>query len=449
MKRKTFSLGGIHPSEHKLTSQQPIVELELPRRVSLLLSQHIGAPAEPVVAVGDVVERGRQVAAGKGYVSAGINTPISGTVKAIGDVLLPSGYPSKAIVIEATEEQHEADETARKAISDLLTRPASRNLSETLTAEEIRNAVARAGVVGLGGATFPSVVKLSTKPDTPPEFLIINACECEPYLTCDDALMRAYSGRIIEGVELMLKASGAKRAIIGIEDNKLRAYKALMQSLNNQWPISVCRLKTKYPQGGEKQLIEALTGRRVPSGALPAAVGAIVNNVATAFAVYQAVALNLPLMERVITISGDVDVVGNYLVAIGTSVADILPKLPEHCKVIFGGPMMGRTAVNLDTPITKGTSGIVVLKNPRELEVQPCIRCATCVNSCPMGLEPYLLSTYGRKGMWDEAEEARVMDCIECGSCSYVCPSARPLLDYIRIAKNKVGANIRARKSKK
>lgn len=425
----------------------PIVTLELPRRATLLLQQHIGAPAEPIVAPGERVTRYQMVARGTAFISASVHTPISGVVKSVGEVDLPSGYRGKAIVVEASEEDHRADTLSRKAVIERDTRPADRELSETISRDEIRERIAAAGIVGMGGATFPSLVKLATRPGAEPQVLIINACECEPYLTCDDALMRAFAPRIMEGIELMMIASGAPRAIVGIENNKPEAIAAMRAALHPGKGIEIRPLRTKYPQGGEKQLVEALTGRRIPSGALPAAVGAIVHNVATAFAVYAAVDGGRPLTERVVTITGDVPNRGNFLVAVGTPVSQLLPELPASAKVILGGPMMGRTAVTLDTPVTKGTSGILVLEDSRtrRAEVQPCIRCAACVQACPMGLEPYLLANYGRRRMWGEAEQALAADCIECGSCAYSCPASRPLLDFIRVAKSQVMAAIRAR----
>ncbi|MDE6278255.1 MAG: electron transport complex subunit RsxC [Muribaculaceae bacterium] len=441
MRTKTFRIGGIHPPEHKDASLK-IEWPELPRRVVLPLSQHIGAPARPTVAKGEHVERCGLVAECPSFVSASIHTPISGTVKTIEALPMAGGMPQPCIVIEASEEDHAADTEARKALREALDKGTAgdRAIAEKLTAEELRTAIRDAGIVGLGGAAFPSHVKYSLKPDALPEVLIINACECEPYLRCDDALMNAYPAHIISGVELLKKAIGAPRAVIGIEENKPAAIAALGAALEGHEGIEIAVLKTKYPQGGEKQLIEAVTGRRVASGALPISVGAVVANVATAFAVRQACVAHVPLTERVITLTGEgipAEERRNMMVAIGMPLGE-LPGVPEgDVKVTGGGPMMGRTAVDLRGPVVKGTSGLTVLPpNPRPAS-GPCLRCAACVEACPMGLEPYLLSRYGMLRMWDEARTLDVADCLECGACSYTCPSGRPLLDYIRLAKQR------------
>ncbi len=447
MSRLTFKKGGIHPDAAKLTAGMPIVALELPRRVVVLLSQHIGAPARACVVRGQHVTRGDVIGEAVAGLSSYIHAPVSGTVKEVGTAPAASGYAGPAVVIEAGDADHEQDMLARKSMLEILGTAPDRSLSESLSPQEIVDAVRLAGVVGLGGATFPSEVKLRTG-ENHPEILIINACECEPYLTCDDALMRTWPSCIIEGIELMLRATGARRAVIGIEDNKPEAAAALRSALDATWPIEIRILKTKYPQGGEKQLVEAVTGRRIPSGGLPAAVGAVVNNVATVFAVYMAAALRTPLVDRVITVTGDTPARGNYLVAIGTQINELIGDLPDGSKVIVGGPMMGRAAVTLDAPVTKGTSGLLVMTaGNRRRTPDPCIRCGRCVAVCPMGLEPYLVSTCGCLQMFEEARANDVMDCIECGSCSYICPSSRPLLDYIRLARREVGSIIKAEKS--
>ncbi len=437
--KKTFHKGGIHPAANKIADRS-IVMQPLPMTACIPLAQHIGAPAIPVVKKGDKVTRGMLIARDASFVSASVHSPISGTVTAVDNIIMPDGKPSKAIIIQATEAEHVNDTFRRDRYwSEINSSEADRELSESLSAEEIRRLISASGIVGLGGATFPSHVKLTLKPSQQPELLIINGCECEPFLMCDDALMCAYAPRIVEGVELMMKAAGIPAAVIAVEDNKPEASAAIASAIDRRHDIRIEILKTKYPQGGEKQLVEAVTGRRIASGALPISVGAVVHNVATAFAVWQAVATGQPLIERVITISGDIptDQRRNYLAAIGTPFSEFPFTLPDEAKVIVGGPMMGRTAVNLDAPVTKGTSGLTILKGERRRPVQACIRCGACVDACPMGLEPYLLSAYGRLRLFDEARQADVADCLECGACSYSCPSSRPLLDYIRIAKKR------------
>lgn len=437
--KHTFRKGGIHPYEGK-TANRNIQLLPLPMTAILPLSQHIGAPSEAIVSKGDHVTRGQEIASHPKFVSAGLHAPISGTITDITDVVMANGKPSQAIIIKADESDHAADTIAREQYwQSIVPCDTPRGLCDNLDAEAIRNIIADSGIVGLGGATFPSHVKFAIKPGQEPDILVLNGCECEPYLMCDDALMCTYPARIAEGIELMVKATGAKRAIIGIESNKPAAIAALRKAIRPNSNIEVMELATKYPQGGEKQLVEATTGRRIASGALPLSVGVVVNNVATAFAVWQAIATKQPLIERVVTVNGDIPSGQqcNYMAAIGTPLSELPFTLPEEARVIVGGPMMGRTAVNLDAPITKGTSGLTILKYIKRGDVQPCIRCGECVRACPMGLEPYLLSTYGRLRMWDDARKADVADCLECGACSWSCPSARPLLDYIRIAKQR------------
>lgn len=404
------------------------------------LRQHIGAPAVAVVQKGDTVTRGQLIAEGQKFISASVHAPISGTVTSVEPVVMPNGKKCDAIIITASEEEHNADTENREAYWHKIdTTEPCRLTAESLSDADIRRFVARAGIVGLGGAVFPSHVKFPANGQEAPEVLIINACECEPYLMCDDALMCRYPAHIVEGVELMLKASGAARAVIALENNKPEAAAALRRAIEPGKNIELCLLKTKYPQGGEKQLVEAVTGRRIASGALPLSVGALVNNVATAFAVWQAVVMDMPLIERIVTVTGDIaaEQRRNYIAATGTPLSELPFTLPAEARVIVGGPMMGSTAVNLDAPVTKGTSGITILEGSLRRPALPCVRCGACVDVCPMGLEPYLLSTYGRLRMWDEARQASVSDCLECGACSYSCPSWRPLLDFIRIAKQR------------
>ena len=427
--KKTFSKGGIHPVAKK-TASAAIRLLPLPQIAMLPLQQHIGAPARATVNRGDHVVRGQMVAESISAVSASVHTPVSGTVTSIENIMTPCGTPLEAIIVTASEEEHEADsETRRLEWEQTLVAKTDLSPAKNITPEEILLHAVKAGIVGLGG----------NKIDT----LIINGCECEPYLMCDDALMRNCAPRIVEGAALMLKATGASRAIIAVEDNKTDAIATMSTAIAEAGnaDISLEVMRTKYPQGGEKQLIEACTGRRVGSGALPASVGVIVHNVATAFALRQAVTAGQPLIERVVTVSGDipVDERRNYLAAIGTPLSALPLTMPagNDIHIIAGGPMMGRGAVNLDAPLTKGCCGLTILSGTRRRPTQPCVRCGACVEACPMGLEPYLLSAYGSRQLWSEAAAASVADCLECGACSYSCPSSRPLLDFIRIAKQR------------
>lgn len=443
---KTFKKGGIHIPENKLTANCPIVELPAPREVVVTFSQHIGAIAVCCVKKGDHVERGQLIAKANGVVSANVHTPISGTVKSIGKWKTAFGYPCDTVTIVASDEDvaHDAEY-----------RPIPRTDEETaaLTPDEIKDIVAESGVVGLGGAAFPTKVKLTPPPGSNPEVLILNGAECEPYLTNDHALMLACADEIIEGARYIMRATGVKRAVIGVENNKQDAIANLKTKLKGQNDISVVTLKTKYPQGGEKQLIKAVTGKEVPSGALPISVGAIVQNVATAYAIYRAVRLHEPLISRVLTVSGkSVKNPGNFLVYLGTplkTVIDAAGGIPEDTgKIILGGPMMGRAIVSVDSPTIKGVSGVVLIpeSESRRYEEEPCIRCGECVQACPMGLEPYLLMPLTENGEWDMLNEHGVRNCIECGCCAYSCPSNRPLLDFIRLGKFKVNEHLRKKK---
>ncbi len=417
--------------------------MTLPEQVIIPLSQHIGAPATPIVQKGDTVKAGQLIAQATGFVSANIHSSVSGTIVAIDNVTDAAGLSKPAITIkvEGDEWENGIDRTEK----------IEHNIA--LSQEEIIKAIAAAGIVGMGGATFPTQVKLTPPPGNKAEFLIINGVECEPYLTSDHRIMLEKAEEIIIGVQILMKAIGVKKAIIGIENNKKDAIAHLQQIADKTPEIEICPLKVKYPQGGEKQLIQATTGRTVPSGALPIAVGAVVQNAGTALAVYEAVMKHKPLIERVVTVTGkSVKNPGNYLCRIGTPVSKLLEAaggIPEDtAKVIGGGPMMGRTMLNIDSPVMKGTSGILLIsdKEARRSPVRNCIRCSKCVSVCPMGLEPYLLAKLATFNLLERLEEEKVMDCIECGSCSFTCPSARPLLDYIRLGKTRTGAMLRNRK---
>ena len=326
----------------------------------------------------------------------------------------------------------------------------------TLSSKEIVDKIAASGIVGLGGATFPTQVKLMPPPGNKAEIVIINAVECEPYLTSDHSLMLEKGEQILVGVTILMKAVNVNKAVIGIENNKPDAIAHLQKLAVNYKGIEIMPLKVQYPQGGEKQLIDAVIRRQVKSGALPISAGAVVQNVGTAYAVYEAVQKNKPLFERVVTITGKaVANPSNFLVRMGTPISCLIEAaggLPENTgKIIGGGPMMGKALVNIDVPTAKGSSGILIMnrKEAKRGEAQTCIRCAKCVSACPMGLEPYLLGALSENGDFETMEKERIMDCIECGSCQFTCPANRPLLDYCRLGKGKVGAMIRARQAKK
>ncbi len=441
---KTFKFGGVHPKEEKLTAGLAIQRLPLPKKVILPVAQHIGVPAMLAVKKGDLVKTGMLIAKSGGFVSANIHAPVSGRVSKIAERIDASGYKSLSIVIETEGDIWEESITLDQPFQAI----------EALTTAELLLKIRTAGVVGLGGAAFPTHVKLEPPAGMKADTLLINGVECEPYLTSDHSLMLEKGSEILKGTSLLMKVLKVQRAIVGIEINKPDAILLLRDLAKNFQGIEVEPLQLKYPQGSEKQLIQALTGRMVGPGALPASVGVVVNNVATAFAVYEAVAFNKPLIERVVTVTGKgVSKPGNFLVRIGTPIKELIEAaggLPEDTgKVILGGPMMGKAISNLKIPVTKGMSGIVLIqeKEASRQQVMPCIRCAKCVDGCPMNLEPYLLMMISEKGMWEQAESNHVTDCIECGSCSYTCPSSRPLLDYIRTGKSKVGKLIRSRQN--
>ena len=441
---RTFRIGGIHPPGNKRSADQKIMPLAVPKQAIIPLSQHIGAPAEPVVQKGDRVKVGTLIAKTSGFVSANIHSSVSGTVGKIGEVIDASGMQRPAIYIETEGDEWEDSIDRSEALIKAC------NLSD----KDIIDKVAAAGIVGLGGATFPTQIKLSPPPGNKADLLIINAVECEPYLTSDHSLMLAKGEQIMVGTSILMKAIRVSRAVIGIENNKPDAIARLSQLAAEYQGIEVMPLKVRYPQGGEKQLIDAVIRKQVKSGALPISEGAVVQNVGTAFAVYEAVQKNKPLVERIVTVTGkNISKPSNLLVRIGTPLCELIEAaggLPENTgKVIGGGPMMGRALVNTDVPITKGSSGILVLPKDevRRKPAYDCIRCAKCVNVCPMGLNPSLLMSMTEFEKWEAAENNCIVDCIECGSCSYTCPANRPLLDYIRFGKGKVMSIIRARKS--
>ncbi len=442
---KTFAKGGIHPPENKFSADKKVERLPIPKKVSVPVSQHIGAPSKVIVKKGDIVKTGQLIAEQSGFVSANIHSPVSGKVFKIDLVTDTSGYRHQAIIINV-----EGDEWDEK-----IDRSEELKKDFDLTSEEIIKKIQEAGIVGLGGATFPSHIKLMPPKGMKSEVLIINGVECEPYLTSDHRLMLEKAEEMLVGIKILMKALNVKKAIIGIENNKEDAIEHINSFLKDYSGVEVVPLKVQYPQGGEKQLIKSVINREVPSGELPISVGAVVHNVGTAYAVYEAVQKNKPLFERVVTITGkSLKNPANYLVRFGTPISnliDVAGGLPEDTgKIIGGGPMMGKALNTTEVPVAKGTSGILILpkEESKRREVKPCIRCAKCIEVCPMGLEPYLLMTLAEKAMHERSEKEDVMDCIECGSCSYTCPSDRPLLDYIRLGKIQVGAMRRAKSMK-
>lgn len=443
---KTFSIGGIHPKENKFSAGKKIIEMTLPQQVVIPLAHYIGAPSETIVKKGDLVKAGQLIGKANGFISANVHSSVSGKVNKIDVQLDASGYKRPSVFIDVDgDEWLENIDRSSTIIRECL-----------LPKEEILKKIQDAGIVGLGGATFPAHVKLSPPPGKKADVLIINAVECEPYLTCDHQLMLEKGEEIIVGITIIMKVLDVKRAVIGIENNKPDAIAHLSKIASQYKGIEVVALKVQYPQGGEKQLIDAVIGRQVPSGALPIEVGAVVQNVGTTFAIYEAVQKNKPLFERVMTVTGkSAAQPSNYRVRIGTLLSEVVTLaggVPEGTgKIIGGGPMMGRSLMNLNVPMAKGSAGILFMPDEESVRkpMKNCIRCTKCVTVCPMGLEPFLLMNQSERNMWPEMEKERVMDCIECGSCSYTCPSNRPLLDYIRYGKTTVGGIIRSRTVKK
>lgn len=441
---RTFSLGGIHPKENKLSAGVKIVPAPLPKEVIIPLGMHIGAPATACVAKGDEVKVGTLIAKSSGFVSANIYSSVAGKVTKIDSVFDASGYKKPAIIISVAEEDVWEESIDR---SPELVRECS------LDAKAIIDKINEAGIVGLGGATFPTHVKLSPPPGSKAEVLIINAVECEPYLTSDHQLMLEHGEEILVGCTILMKALSVDKCIIGVENNKPDAIKHLSGLCAQYKGIEVMPLKVQYPQGGEKQLIDAVLSKQVKSGALPISTGAVVQNVGTIYAVYEAIQKNKPLIERVVTVTGkSLDKPANYLARIGIPLKTLIEAsggIPENTgKIIGGGPMMGKALLSADLPVTKGTSGILLISQEESVRkpMRACIRCAKCVNVCPMGLNPTFLMVDTQQQDWERAERGHIVDCIECGSCSFTCPSNRPLLDFIRMGKQQVMGIIRNRK---
>ena len=442
---KTFSIGGVHPADNKISCDAAIENFPIPETAYISMSQHLGAPAEPVVAVGDKVKVGQQIANATGFISAPVHSSVSGTVKAIETIKDLAGNPCKAVVITV-----EGDEWV-----DTIDRSDKIEKEIKLDSKAIIAKIQECGVVGLGGATFPTNVKLSPPPGKKAEFLIINAAECEPYLTSDYRVLVEMPEQVLIGASIMMKALNVTQGFVGVEENKPKAIEILKSYASAYPQIKIVPLKKKYPQGGEKQLIDAVVGRRVPSMGLPIDTGAVVQNVGTALAVYEAVQKNKPLFEGILTVTGDCsNQQKNFKHRVGTPISKIIEAtggLPEKAaKVISGGPMMGKAIANLDAPTLKGSSSVLYLteEQTKRHEEGNCIRCGKCIDACPMGLEPYILNKYSRAGRWDDMEAHKIYDCIECGCCQFTCPAYIPLLDHVRYGKAKVMGIMRSRPKK-
>lgn len=441
---KTFSKGGVHPEENKISHDSPIQVQPVPKTVSILLGQHIGKPATPVVSRGDEVKVGTLIAKADGFVSANIHSSISGKVKKIETILDASGYQKPCITIQCDGEDtwEETIDRTPEIVRDI-----------KLSGEEIIQRIAECGIVGMGGATFPTNVKLMPPKDATPECVIINGAECEPYLTADHRTLLERGEEVLIGLQILMKSVSVTKGYVAIENNKRDAIDKLTQLASSMPGIEIVPMKVKYPQGGEKQLIDTVLKRRVASGKLPVTEGAIVQNVGTALAVYEAVQKHKPLVERVVTVTGKaVKNPCNLLVRIGTPLSELIETaggMPRStAKLVSGGPMMGKAVYSDEIPVAKGTSGVLMLleEDTKRRPMRNCIRCAKCVGACPMGLNPAFLMRDTVYKDWDALEANHVYDCIECGSCSFICPANRPLLDHIRMGKGRVMAIRRARK---
>lgn len=426
--------GGIHPKGRKaLAKDKQTVEMTAPSLLAVPLSQHIGAPCESLVKVGDTVKVGQKIGDSEAFVSVPIHSPVSGTVKKIEKYPHATMGECMCIVIE-NDNENTQDESIKP-------------LDYTkMSCDEIINAIRNFGIVGMGGATFPTFVKLKVPPEKKVDTILINGAECEPYLTADYRLMLENPESIVEGAKILMKATNVNNVVIAIEDNKTDALDKLNSICQKEKGIKAVTVKTKYPQGGEKQLIDAVLKREVKSGSLPADSGVIVQNVATVSQIYKSFTTGLPLIERIVTVSGEgIENPMNVLTKIGTSyreVCEFAGGVKENTvKIISGGPMMGFAQYTLDVPVTKGTSGILCFteNENKEYEEKDCIKCGRCVNHCPINLMPFMITEKAALGEFDEAVRYGLKDCIECGSCSFVCPQRRHLVQSIRLGKSKLG----------
>ncbi|MBI3480103.1 MAG: electron transport complex subunit RsxC [Nitrosomonadales bacterium] len=439
---KLFQLrGGVHPEGRKeLSADRPIRVLPLPKRLFVPLQQHIGAPATPVVQVGDKVLKGQLIAAGQGMISAPVHAPTSGVIAALGDY--PAPHPSGLSIPTITLETDGED---RWLETETLADPFA------LSAEEISNRVGAAGIVGLGGATFPAAVKLSLSRKNGVHTLIMNGGECEPYLTCDDRIMRERAAKIVEGIRLIAYSVGAKEVLVGIEDNKPEAIAAMRVAAKDS-AVNVVVIPSMYPMGSEKQIIQVLTGKEIPASGRPADIGILVHNVGTAFAVYEAIRYGKPLVSRLVTVSGGaIKEPCNLQVLIGTPAQELIEFAGGYAKpparLVLGGTMMGQQIANPIVPVVKGTSGVLALTKDEigQSEASPCIRCSTCVRACPVGLLPLEMAAHIRAADLPGAVKLGLKDCISCGSCSYVCPAHIPLVHYFNYAKGDLATQERGK----
>lgn len=430
---RTFH-GGVHPDDAKsLSNKCAIEEMPISSEVVLPVSQHIGAPASVVVEKGDEVKKGQVIAEAGGFVSVPVHASISGTVKAIEPRYTPLGMKVKSVVIES-----DGEDTWAEGLNT------SRDIS-SMSSDDMRKSISAAGIVGLGGAAFPTHVKLSPPDNKPIDIVMLNGVECEPYATCDNRLMLERPGDIIEGFKIIMNILNCKKGFIGIELNKPEAIKVMREAVKDVDGISVAGLRVKYPQGGEKQLIYALTKRKVPAGGLPMDVGCVVQNVGTAAAIYEAVALNKPLIQRVVTVTGNgVQKPVNVMARIGDSFAGLVEYAGGYtdkaAKLINGGPMMGISQFTDEVPVIKGTSCLLVMEDFPDNRIdtgteQPCISCARCIEVCPMYLVPTEIARFVEYERFNETEAQGILDCFECGACTYICPAKRRLLERIKFGK--------------